>query len=177
HRRDRAAGLRVATYISGYEGSPLAGYDLELARHKELLDDNEIHHSPGLNEESGATAIQGTQLVQTLEGATHDGVVGIWYGKAPGLDRAADALRHGNLMGAHPNGGAVVLVGDDPAAKSSTVPCASELALADLGMPVLYPADSQEVLEMGQHAVELSRASGLWVGMKIVTAVADGSSS
>ncbi|GAA4836397.1 indolepyruvate ferredoxin oxidoreductase family protein [Garicola koreensis] len=177
HRRDRATGLNVGTYISGYEGSPLAGYDLELARHRELLDDNDIHHRPGLNEESGATAIQGTQLVQTLEGATRDGVVGIWYGKAPGLDRAADALRHGNLMGAHPNGGAVVLVGDDPAAKSSTVPCASELALADLGMPVLYPADSQEVLEMGQHAVELSRASGLWVGMKIVTAVADGSSS
>lgn len=177
HRRDRANGIDAATFISGYEGSPLAGYDLELARQEQLLADNDIHHSPGLNEEAAATAIQGTQLVQTLDDATYDGVLGIWYGKAPGLDRAADALRHGNLMGAHPKGGAVVLVGDDPAAKSSSVPCASELALADLGMPVLYPADSQEILELGLHAVELSRASGLWVGMKIVTAVADGSSS
>lgn len=177
HRRDRAAGLNVATYISGYEGSPLAGYDLELGRQGSLLQENDIHFQPGLNEEAAATALQGTQLVQTLEGANRDGVLGIWYGKAPGLDRACDALRHGNMMGAHPQGGALVLVGDDPAAKSSSVPCASELALADMGMPVLYPADSQDVLELGLHAVELSRASGLWVGLKIVTAVADGSST
>ncbi|WP_300344621.1 indolepyruvate ferredoxin oxidoreductase family protein [Nesterenkonia sp.] len=177
HRRDVAAGLNVATFISGYEGSPLAGYDLELARRQELLDANDIHFRPGLNEEAAATSLQGTQLVQGLQGSTRDGVLGIWYGKAPGLDRAADAMRHGNLMGAHPNGGALVLVGDDPAAKSSTVPCASEMALADMGMPVIYPADSQEILELGMHAVELSRASGLWVGMKIVTAVADGSST
>lgn len=177
HRRDRTAGLKTATYITGYEGSPLAGYDLELGRRTELLETNDIHFHPGLNEESAATAIQGTQLVQTLEGATRDGVLGIWYGKAPGLDRAADALRHGNMIGAHPCGGAVIMVGDDPAAKSSSVPCASEMALADLHMPVLYPADSQDILEMGLHAVELSRASGLWVGLKIVTAVAEGSST
>ncbi|GAB3073439.1 indolepyruvate ferredoxin oxidoreductase family protein [Nocardioides zeae] len=177
HRRDRAAGRAVATFVSGYEGSPLAGYDLELARQKDLLDANDVVLVPGLNEESAATAVQGSQLVLTHDGATRDGVLGIWYGKAPGLDRATDALRHGNLMGAHPQGGALVLVGDDPAAKSSSVPCASDAALADLGMPYVYPADSQDVLDLGLHAVALSRASGLWVGMKIVTAVADGSST
>ena len=104
-------------------------------------------------------------------------MIGIWYGKAPGLDRATDALRHGNLMGSHPKGGALVLVGDDPAAKSSTLPCASDSALADLNIPYLYPADSQDVLDLGRHAIELSRASGLWTGLKIVTAVADGSST
>ncbi|MFC8247322.1 indolepyruvate ferredoxin oxidoreductase family protein [Streptomyces chartreusis] len=176
HRRDLAAGKDVATFISGYEGSPLAGYDLELGRLRSLLDANEVRHVPGLNEEAAATAVQGSQLVNTLDGATRDGVLGIWYGKAPGLDRATDALRHGNLMGAHPAGGALVLVGDDPAAKSSSVPCSSELALMDLAVPYLYPADSQEVLDLGLHAVALSRASGLWVGLKIVTAVADGSS-
>ncbi|GAA3561881.1 indolepyruvate ferredoxin oxidoreductase family protein [Streptomyces osmaniensis] len=176
HRRDLAAGKDVATFISGYEGSPLAGYDLELGRLRSLLDANDVRHVPGLNEEAAATAVQGSQLVNTLDGATRDGVLGIWYGKAPGLDRATDALRHGNLMGAHPAGGALVLVGDDPAAKSSSVPCSSELALMDLAVPYLYPADSQEVLDLGLHAVALSRASGLWVGLKIVTAVADGSS-
>src|SRR5213592_1354776 len=139
HRRDLAAGLNVGTFISGYEGSPLAGYDQELGRLKQLLDANDVTVVPGLNEEAAATAVQGSQLANTLDGATRDGVLGIWYGKAPGLDRACDALRHGNLIGAHPAGGALVLVGDDPAAKSSSVPCASEMALADLAMPFLYP--------------------------------------
>ena len=175
-RRDRAAGRNVGTYISGYEGSPLAGYDLELIRQTALLDEHEIVFEPGLNEEAAAMAVQGTQLIGELD-ARVEGVTGFWYGKAPGLDRATDALRHANLMGSHPLGGAVVLVGDDPAAKSSSVPCASERALADLGMPTFYPADPGEILELGRHAVELSRASGLWTAMKIVTAVADGSAS
>ncbi|HEX6448620.1 MAG TPA: indolepyruvate ferredoxin oxidoreductase family protein, partial [Trebonia sp.] len=103
-----------------------------------------------------------------------DGVTGYWYGKSPGVDRASDALRHACLMGTHPRGGAVTLVGDDPSAKSSTVPGASEALLADLGMPVLYPADPQDVLDLGTHAVAMSRCSGLWVALKIVTNVADG---
>jgi indolepyruvate ferredoxin oxidoreductase len=177
HRRDLAAGRCVGTFISGYEGSPLAGYDQELGRLKQLLDANDVTFVPGLNEEAAATAVQGSQLACTLPGAARDGVIGIWYGKAPGLDRATDALRHGNLMGSHPKGGALVLVGDDPAAKSSTLPCASDAALADLNIPYLYPADSQDVLDLGRHAIELSRATGLWTGLKIVTAVADGSST
>src|SRR5690242_18242987 len=177
HRRDLAAGMNVGTFISGYEGSPLAGYDTELMRMKQLLDANDVTFVPGLNEEAAATSVQGSQLACTLPGATRDGVIGIWYGKAPGLDRASDALRHGNLMGAHPRGGVLVLAGDDPAAKSSTLPCASDVALADLNIPYLYPADSQDVLDLGRHAIELSRATGLWTGLKIVTAVADGSST
>ena len=177
HRRDLAAGLNIGTFISGYEGSPLAGYDQELGRLKQLLDGCDVTFVPGLNEEAAATSVQGSQLACTLPGAARDGVIGIWYGKAPGLDRATDALRHGNLMGSHPRGGALVLVGDDPGAKSSTLPCASDVALADLSIPYLYPADSQDVLDLGRHAIELSRASGLWTGLKIVTAVADGSST
>jgi indolepyruvate ferredoxin oxidoreductase len=177
HRLDTRAGRRTATFMSGYEGSPLAGFDIELGRIRELLLASDVTFQPGLNEESAATAVQGSQLANTMQGATRDGVVGIWYGKAPGLDRASDAIRHGNLMGAHPAGGALVIVGDDPAAKSSSVPCASEFTFADLAIPFLYPADSQDILELGLHAIELSRASGLWAGLKIVTAVADGSST
>ncbi|MFI0421235.1 indolepyruvate ferredoxin oxidoreductase family protein [Spongiactinospora sp. 9N601] len=177
HRRDTAAGLRVGTFVSGYEGSPLAGYDLELGRMRELLATADVTFVPGLNEESAATAVQGSQLAGTFQDSTRDGVLGIWYGKAPGLDRATDALRHGNLMGAHPNGGVVLLVGDDPGAKSSSVPCSSDFSFADLATPFLYPADSGDILDLGLHAVELSRASGLWTGLKIVTAVADGSST
>ena len=174
-RSDRTRGLKTAVFISGYEGSPLGGYDLELARHAKLLATYDLVFQPAVNEELAATAVQGTQLAAGLADARVEGVTGFWYGKSPGLDRATDALRHANLMGTHPKGGAVAFVGDDPGAKSSTVPGASEFLLADLGMPVLYPADPQDVLDLGFHAVMMSRRSGLWVALKIATAVADGS--
>lgn len=172
---DRRAGRRTAAYISGYEGSPLGGYDLALSRQGSLLSALDIVFQPGVNEELAATAVQGTQLASTLDDRRFEGVTGYWYGKSPGVDRASDALRHANLGGTHHQGGALAIVGDDPAAKSSTVPGASELILADLGIPVLYPADAQEALDLGHHAVHLSRVSGLWSALKVVTAVADGS--
>ncbi|MET9200275.1 indolepyruvate ferredoxin oxidoreductase family protein [Gordonia sp. NPDC003585] len=178
-RVDRRQDLRTASFISGYEGSPLAGYDLEIARRREYLDPYDIVHRPGLNEELAATSVMGSQLAAQVGSLAdnRDGVVGYWYGKAPGLDRATDALRHANLIGTHPDGGAVALVGDDPGAKSSTVPCASEMALADLYMPILYPADSQDILDLGVHAAMMSRVSGLWTSMKISAHVADGAAT
>jgi indolepyruvate ferredoxin oxidoreductase len=176
-RHDQAAGLDSRAFVSGYEGSPLAGLDLELGRQPSLLAEHGIVFSPGLNEEAAAMAVQGTQLASVTRGARHDGVTGVWYGKAPGLDRASDALRHANLMGTHHRGGALALVGDDPGAKSSTVPSGSEFTLADLAMPTLYPADPAEIVELGLHGVALSRAAGVWAALKIVTAVADGAMS
>ncbi|MFD8517990.1 indolepyruvate ferredoxin oxidoreductase family protein [Streptomyces antimycoticus] len=172
-RHDRRNGHDTAVLVSGYEGSPLAGYDLELARRERLLAEHHVVHRPAVNEELGATAVFGSQLAAATGAQRPNGVLGVWYGKAPGLDRAGDALRHANFAGAHPRGGALALVGDDPGAKSSTVPSASEFALADLAMPVFFPADSQEILHHGLHAVEMSRASGLWTAMKVVTNVAD----
>ncbi|WSJ42351.1 indolepyruvate ferredoxin oxidoreductase family protein [Streptomyces sp. NBC_01317] len=173
-RADTRADHRGALYISGYEGSPLGGYDLELGKHAGLLDEHDIVFRPAVNEELAATAVEGTQLASTRGDKRVEGVTGFWYGKSPGADRAADALRHANLCGTHRAGGAVALVGDDPTAKSSTVPGASEMLLADLGIPTLYPTGPQEVLDFGLHAVALSRASGLWAALKIVTNVADG---
>ncbi|KUH67488.1 2-oxoacid ferredoxin oxidoreductase [Mycolicibacterium novocastrense] len=174
---DRTHDLRTSTFVSGYEGSPLAGYDLELVRRSALLRQHDIVHRPGLNEELAATAVMGSQLATQVGRSDREGVTGIWYGKSPGVDRASDALRHANLVGTGPKGGAVALVGDDAAAKSSSVPCASEGTLADLAMPTLYPADSQDVLDLGLHAQFLSRCSGLWTGVKIATAVADAAST
>src|SRR3984885_10401410 len=173
-RADRAAGRGTALFISGYEGAPLAGYDLELQRHADVLAAHDIVFRPAVNEELAATSVQGTQLAPRTGDARVGGVTGFWYGKSPGLDRACDAMRHANLMGTDPRGGAVAFVGDDPAAKSSTVPGASEYLLADLGLPVLYPADPQDIVDLGRHAVAMSRASGLWVALKIVATVADG---
>ncbi|MFO6451965.1 MULTISPECIES: indolepyruvate ferredoxin oxidoreductase family protein [unclassified Aeromicrobium] len=176
-RFDRREGRATAGLVSGYEGSPLAGYDLELSRQQQLLDAADVQFKPGLNEELAANIVQGSQLAGNATDRINDGIVGYWYGKAPGLDRASDALRHANLGGAHHEGGAVAIVGDDSIAKSSTVPSSSEIAIAELGMPVLVPADPAECLRLGLHAVVMSRFSGLWTGLKIATNVADGTAS
>src|SRR5918997_7219674 len=173
HRADRRRGLHTGTMISGYQGSPLGGLDKELARNRKLVEEHHVRHVPGLNEELGATSAWGSQLAAQLPGSKYDGVLAMWYGKAPGLDRAADSLRHGNFVGVPRTGGALAVVGDDPGCKSSTIPSASESLLGSLGMPVLFPGNVQEVLDLGLHAFALSRASGLWAGFKIVTSVAD----
>ena len=174
-RWDRRRGLNTAAFISGYQGSPLGTYDSELQRQRKLLDEFHIVHNPGLNEELAATSVMGSQLSSTFASHRYDGVVGIWYGKNPGLDRACDAIRHGTFVGASSLGGVLALVGDDHAAKSSTLPSRCDVTLASLRMPVIYPGNIADVLELGMHGVALSRASGLWVGVKVVTPIADGS--
>jgi indolepyruvate ferredoxin oxidoreductase len=174
-RRDRRAGRNTAAFISGYPGSPLGGFDLELNRAiRTIGDELPIRHLPAVNEELGASAVMGSQLASERPDVRYDGIVGIWYGKAPGLDRATDALRHGVFAGSSSGGGALALVGDDPSAKSSTMPSSSDAALVDLHMPILYPANTGECLELGLHGIAMSRAAGLWSALKIVTAVADG---
>jgi indolepyruvate ferredoxin oxidoreductase len=175
-RSDRRRGLKTATFVSGYQGSPLGGLDKEILGLGEIATDHALHFTAGLNEELAATAVYGSQLAPSLGGRDRclvDGVTGVWYGKNPGLDRAADALRHANFAGTHPHGGALALVGDDPSCKSSTLPSAAEATLAALYMPTFFPGTLQEVLDFGLHAVACSRASGLWSALKVVTNIAD----
>ncbi|MCY4134561.1 MAG: indolepyruvate ferredoxin oxidoreductase family protein [bacterium] len=174
-RADRAAGLNTAAFAAGYPGSPLGGLDSALERAVRESGETDVVLRPSVNEEYAATAVMGSQLAASRPDARYDGVIGIWYGKAPGVDRASDAIRHAMFAGADPKGGVVMLAGDDPNAKSSTLPSTSAGVLADLHIPVLYPGDPADVLELGRHAIAMSRATGLWVGMKIVANVADGS--
>ena len=173
-RRDRRAGLRIGTFISGYPGSPLGGYDLALRQARAILGEHDIRHVPGANEELAATALSGTQMLDHYPHARYDGVVGLWYGKGPGVDRSGDALKHGNFAGTSRHGAVVVLSGDDHEAKSSTMPYQDDYAFVGHGMPILYPASTGEFLTLGLHAVALSRFSGCWVAMKLVGQLADG---
>ncbi len=172
-RLDRQRDLSTALFISGYEGSPLGGLDQQLLRIAPLLDDADIVFTPGINEELAATAVGGTQLTGELPGRRFDGVVGFWYGKNPGLDRAADAIRHASTSGTSPLGGAVALVGDDPMCKSSTLPSSCEQMARALGTPVLAPSSVADVITLGLHAVALSRYAGLWTALKVVADIAD----
>ncbi|MEU2064780.1 indolepyruvate ferredoxin oxidoreductase family protein [Streptomyces sp. NPDC013455] len=176
-RLDRARGLDTRVFVSGYQGSPLGGVDLEMGRAARFLDEAGVVFQAGLNEELAATAVGGSQLLEQLPGRRHEGVTGFWYGKNPGLDRAADAIRHATLAGTAPLGGAVAWIGDDPDCKSSTVPSSCEPMCQSLGMPLFAPGSVREIIEYGLHAVALSRAAGLWTGLKIVTEVADASAT
>ncbi len=171
--RDEAAGLRTAGFISGYRGSPLGRYDLELWRAKSRLKERGIHFQPGINEDLAATSVWGSQFVGSFPGAKVDGVFGIWYGKGPGLDRSGDPLRHANLAGSSPLGGALILAGDDHTAKSSTTAHQSDYLLMGLGTPTLYPANVQEIYEFGLHGLAMSRHSGCWVALKLVTDIVE----
>src|SRR5215472_14452694 len=173
HRADRRRGLNTATLISGYRGSPLGGLDVTIERNRELLTEHQVVFISGVNEDLGATAVFGSQLQHLFPGARYDGVLGMWYGKAPGVDRSGDILRHANFAGVGRHGGVLALAGDDPQAKSSTLPTHTEVAFYDFLMPVLFPGSVQEILDLGRLGFELSRYTGLWVAFKIVTDVAD----
>jgi len=173
HRADKRRGLNTATFISGYRGSPLGGLDQTLERHGRLMAEHHVVFSSGLNEDLGATAVFGSQMVGLFPRPKYDGVLGMWYGKAPGVDRTGDVFKHANYAGVGRNGGVLALAGDDPLSKSSTLPTHSEVALYDALMPTIFPGSVQEILDLGQHGFMLSRTSGLWVGVKIVTNIAD----
>ncbi len=173
-RRDRAAGLKTGTFISGYEGSPLGGYDLTLLRNQKLLDEYNIHFRQGVNEELAATSVMGTQILQSIDQVNVEGVLGIWYGKGPGVDRCGDVFRHANMAGTGLQSAALILAGDDHACKSSTLPHQSDFSLFNIGIPFFFPGNQQEILEYGAYAIALSRWSGAWTGLKLVTDICDG---
>jgi indolepyruvate ferredoxin oxidoreductase len=173
-RVDRRRGITTAAFVSGYQGSPVGSFGEEVERARLTEPDLPIVNQPGVNEELAATSVMGSQLAVTLDDCRYDGVLGVWYGKGPGIDRAGDAIRHGVFAGTSEFGGVVAVVGDDPSAKSSTIPSSSDATMVDLHMPILFPGDPQEALELARHAVAVSRACGLWAGLKLVTPVADG---
>ena len=175
--RDKAAGLNTGGFISGYRGSPLGRYDMELWAQKKLLEQHNIQFMPGINEDLAATAVWGAQYVGKIPGATVDGVFSIWYGKGPGTDRSTDAFRHLGVAGANKYGGVLAIAGDDHGVKSSTVYNFSDPIFIATGMPVLYPSNTQELLELGLHGIALSRFSGCAVGFKVHNDIVEGGGS
>jgi indolepyruvate ferredoxin oxidoreductase len=175
HQRDQAQNLNTGCFISGYRGSPLGGLDKSLWEARDYLKQNAIHFQPGLNEELAATAVWGSQQTNLFPGARYDGVFAMWYGKGPGVDRAGDVFKHANAAGVSPHGGVLLLAGDDHGCKSSTLPHQSEHAFIAASIPVLNPANVQEILDYGIIGWELSRYSGCWVALKTIAENVDSS--
>jgi indolepyruvate ferredoxin oxidoreductase len=176
-RRDRAAGWNTGGFVSGYRGSPLGAVDLEMWRARELTKTLGIEFLPAINEDLAATAILGSQQVETKPDRTVDGVFGLWYGKGPGIDRAGDALKHGNAYGSSPHGGVLVVAGDDHGCVSSSMPHQSDVAFMTFLMPTLNPASIGEYLSFGEYGYALSRYSGMWVGFKAISETVEAGAS
>ncbi len=172
-RRDRAAGLNTAGFISGYRGSPLGVYDSALWNAGRLLQEHAIVFQPGLNEELAVSAIRGTQQADWFDKPVVDGVFGLWYGKGIGVDRACESLKLGNLEGSAANGGFLVVAGDDHGGKSSDSAHQSEHTLIAGFLPVLYPSTIDEIIAFGLFGWAMSRYSGCYVGLKTITDTLD----
>ncbi len=175
--RDAAAGLNTGGFISGYRGSPLGGFDLELWRARKHLETAKVKFVPGLNEDLGATMVWGTQQTNLFPGATVDGVYGMWYGKGPGVDRCGDVFKHANAAGTSRHGGVLALAADDHACRSSTLPHGSEEEFVSAMMPVLNPAGVQDILDMGLVGWAMSRYTGRWIGFKTIAETVESSAS
>ncbi len=175
-RRREVQGRNTAVYVTGYRGSPLGSLDQSMAAAAEFLGPD-IVLRPAINEDLAATAVWGSQQLGTFGDGPYDGVSAAWYGKGPGVDRSGDALKHGNLAGSAREGGVLVIAGDDHTAKSSTTAHQSEYALVDAMIPILAPASIAEQMEYGLIGWEMSRYSGLWIGLKVVTEIMDSSES
>ncbi|MBT9385392.1 indolepyruvate ferredoxin oxidoreductase family protein [Pseudooceanicola sp. CBS1P-1] len=168
-RRDSAAGLDTRGFISGYRGSPVGGIDLEVTSNLRLVNEAGVDFIPAVNEELGATQIIGTQQVESDPDKTCEAVFGLWYGKGPGVDRAGDALKHGNAYGSSPHGGVLVVAGDDHGCVSSSMSHQSDVAFMGFFMPILNPANVAEFLPFAEYGYALSRFSGMWVGFKAIS--------
>ena len=175
--RDQAAGLNTAGFISGYRGSPLGMLDEALWKAQKHLDAHHVKFVPGVNEELAATAVWGTQTVGLIGPAKYDGVFSLWYGKGPGVDRCGDVFKHMNHAGTAQHGGVLLVAGDDHGAYSSTLPHQSDHLFTTCMIPMLYPCNVQEYLDLGLHAWAMSRYSGCAVGFKALADTVESTAS
>ncbi|MBK6009173.1 indolepyruvate ferredoxin oxidoreductase family protein [Ramlibacter ginsenosidimutans] len=172
-QRDAAAGLDTRGFISGYRGSPLGMVDQAVWKAGKKFEQAGLRFLPAINEELGATAVLGTQRVEADPERTCTGVFALWYGKGPGVDRAGDALKHGNAYGASPHGGVLMVAGDDHGCVSSSMPHQSDQAFQAMHAPIVSPANVAEYLEFGLYGWALSRFSGNWVGFTALSEVVE----
>ena len=177
--RDQRVGKNTAGFISGYRGSPLGTYDQSLVKAEKYLKAHHVVFQPGVNEELAATALWGTQQLGFAPPGSnkYDGVFGIWYGKGPGVDRCSDVFKHANMAGTTPWGGVIAVAGDDHISKSSTAAHQSDHIFKACGTPVFFPANVQEILDLGIHAFAMSRFSGVWAGMKTIQEIVESSAT
>src|SRR3989440_2877565 len=154
--------------LTGYPGSPVAGFFDVCGDIAPLLKDHGVRAFQANNEALAVAALNGSQMAPCR---------GIATMKSVGVHVASDALAIGNLAGAHPQGGAILIAGDDPWCDSTQVPADSRFICEHLRMPVVEPGTLQELKDWIDLGFRLSQAAGLYIGYIVTTAQADGGGS
>ena len=154
--------------LTGYPGSPVAGFFDCIGDISQLLNEKGIRAFQANNEALAVAAVNGSQMAPCRAVAAM---------KSVGVHVASDALALGNLAGAHPQGGAVIVMGDDPWCDSTQVPADSRFLCEHLRMPVVEPGTPQEMKDWINLSFKLSQAAGLYIGFIVTTAQADGGGS
>src|SRR5690606_26559605 len=142
-----------------------------------LLEINHDKFQPGVFAELAATEVRGSQLGKLVGACDYDGVFAYWYGKGPGVDRRDDVSKHMNLAGTASHGGVLLVAGDDHGAYSSTLPHQSDHLFSASMIPVLYPCNVGEYIELGLHGWAMSRFSGCAVAFKALADTVESSAS
>src|SRR5215203_3681067 len=151
--------------LTGYPGSPVAGFFDCLGEIGALLKDKGVRAFQANNEALGVAAVNGSQMAPMRA---------ICAFKSVGTHVASDALALGTLAGAHPEGGAVIISGEDPWCDSTQVPADSRFLFEHLRMPVVEPGTAQEVKDWINLSFKLSQVAGLYIGYIVTVAHADG---
>lgn len=154
--------------LTGYPGSPVAGFFDTMEAIAPLLKEKGIRGAIANNEALGAAMLNGSQMGPLR---------GICVMKSVGLHVAADALALGTLAGAHPDGGAIVIIGDDPWSDSTQVPADSRYLCKHIFMPVMEPSTNQELKDWIDLGFKLSREANVFIGYLVTTNQADGGGS
>lgn len=149
--------------LTGYPGSPLADVFEVIRRNANLFKEHGIVAQIANNEALSVARLNGSQMAKLRAVA---------YMKSVGLHVASDALAISNLAGT--TGGAVVVVGDDPASSSTQVPADSRFIARHLYTPVVEPSTFQEVKDWLRVAFELSVNSNLYTSYLVTVNQADG---
>ena len=153
---------------TGYPGSPVSGFFDCIEAIQEIPKQYGISAVLANNEALSAAMVNGSQM---------HGLRAMCVMKSVGLHVATDALAIGNLAGAHPEGGVVVVMGDDPWSDSTQVPADSRFLCKHIYMPILEPSTNQEMKDWVDLAFKLSRESELYIGYLVTTNQADGGGS
>jgi indolepyruvate ferredoxin oxidoreductase len=153
---------------TGYPGSPVSGFFDCIEAIAEIPKQYGISAVLANNEALSAAMVNGSQM---------HGLRAMCVMKSVGLHVATDALSIGNLAGAHPDGGVVVVMGDDPWSDSTQVPADSRFLCKHMYMPILEPSTNQEMKDWVDLAFRLSRESELYIGFLVTTNQADGGGS